>query len=616
MEHPAVTSEQQALRLSESPASSPQVVQGPVSPVRSVYLKMESIQNQRDQGLRTADFFDDSSEDEGLMSNGSPRVDAAEEKLKEKRRSSSPQHRKEATYLGSTPAQYVSRCRDETRVPIGPQLQDFLRLTSTPTTEQDPIKQTASHSDSSYNGSAEDTAQPQARRINIHSPGHGRIVHDTSPHISAMYDEKRPITRDSKGDSILADQILGAHAITLSALLRDEEALDSSSQHPSRGLLAAATDLTQFRLRSASAPAAKKVSLVPPPIDTSGPQRRLPENVVRTPYPFHHRKTFSKHSPLFSGPSPSASNLRETVLALSIRRHGSTRGMRVARIVVPTNLDLAATSGPNSTTSSPRKQTQKPEKHAGASDFDDETLFRQLRAQHATLSGSWRFLSARVLKRIAVSHSSACSSTSGALPCRHAHHQHYACPCASAAHDTPTSAHGLAHAPRSPRLLASRGLSDTFSEQKLMQHFWRPEIGKARYAWVHWAHRVASSAAEAECASRVPDTVVRRDSPTAIGAAGAGAMGEGEGEFGAEYVVALDFVEGWSASRILAALGVIVGASLAAGLLWVFLGVGADDVGFRGAGSRVGTGMLMGAFVLLVGWTGVLGWMGVSWLVL
>ena len=38
--------------------------------------------------------------------------------------------------------------------------------------------------------------------------------------------------------------------------------------------------------------------------------------------------------------------------------------------------------------------------------------------------------------------------------------------------------------------------------------------------------------------------------------------------------------------------------------------------GFRGAGSRVGAGLLMGISVLLVGLSGIAGWVGVSWLVI
>lgn len=37
--------------------------------------------------------------------------------------------------------------------------------------------------------------------------------------------------------------------------------------------------------------------------------------------------------------------------------------------------------------------------------------------------------------------------------------------------------------------------------------------------------------------------------------------------------------------------------------------------GFRGAGTRVGTGVLLGMLVLGLGWTAVAGWIGLSWLV-
>ena len=96
----------------------------------------------------------------------------------------------------------------------------------------------------------------------------------------------------------------------------------------------------------------------------------------------------------------------------------------------------------------------------------------------------------------------------------------------------------------------------------------------------------------------------------------------------------LEFVTAWSVWRLSIALGLVLVASVAATLLWVLLGQSTsfanldpstfsesnDDPiqgsGFRGAGSRVGAGLLMGISVLLVGLSGIAGWVGVSWLVI
>lgn len=110
--------------------------------------------------------------------------------------------------------------------------------------------------------------------------------------------------------------------------------------------------------------------------------------------------------------------------------------------------------------------------------------------------------------------------------------------------------------------------------------------------------------------------------------------------------VAVEFVEGWSVRRIALAVILVVVLSVAATVLWTTFGVEAsfvarggsssgdgsgngngEDVfggkgtrealegGFRGAGTRVGTGVLLGLLVLFLGWTGVGAWVVLSWLV-
>lgn len=118
---------------------------------------------------------------------------------------------------------------------------------------------TAGHSDGSYSGSLEEQSPARARYISLHKPGQGRIVHNASPRVSNTFND---IQSHSK-----ADQILGVHAITMQALLRDEEALsDSSSKYSSLSSTA-----RHSRNRSQSVPARKASAVLPPPIDTSAP---------------------------------------------------------------------------------------------------------------------------------------------------------------------------------------------------------------------------------------------------------------------------------------------------------------------------------------------------------
>jgi hypothetical protein len=88
----------------------------------------------------------------------------------------------------------------------------------------------------------------------------------------------------------------------------------------------------------------------------------------------------------------------------------------------------------------------------------------------------------------------------------------------------------------------------------------------------------------------------------------------------AEQHEGLEFVVSWSVRRILLALALVLTLSLAATLLWVFLGKNSHgdggQAGFMGAGDRVVAGVVMGISVLLIGMFGVGGWIGVSWLVL
>lgn len=94
--------------------------------------------------------------------------------------------------------------------------------------------------------------------------------------------------------------------------------------------------------------------------------------------------------------------------------------------------------------------------------------------------------------------------------------------------------------------------------------------------------------------------------------------------------IAIEFIQGWSLTGIVLAVTTILVLSMAAMLLWIFLGVGSVSTivpetggaggglkermrgGFRGAGDRVESGVALGVLVLLFGWTGVGAWILVS----
>ena len=72
--------------------------------------------------------------------------------------------------------------------------------------------------------------------------------------------------------------------------------------------------------------------------------------------------------------------------------------------------------------------------------------------------------------------------------------------------------------------------------------------------------------------------------------------------------LALELVEGWNIWKILGTLGTMIVLSVAATLIWSFVGVGGDPQG------RINTGFIFGALVLLVGWTISAAWALLSWL--
>lgn len=120
-----------------------------------------------------------------------------------------------------------------------------------------------------------------------------------------------------------------------------------------------------------------------------------------------------------------------------------------------------------------------------------------------------------------------------------------------------------------------------FAETELLAFYRRPKLGRGEHGWVEWIERLPENS---------------------------------EGEDSREKV-ALELTEDWCIRKIVLALLFVVVTSLAATLLWTFLGVGGDVEGFRGAAGRVETGAILGALVLLLGWTGVGAWILLSWLV-
>lgn len=486
-----------------------------------------------------------------------------------------------------------------------------------------------------------------AKRDLYHTMARAGVLPDTAKKVlESTKRESKPVPAENKPKSLeksILKPVLTERTSSLKARdakLHTKRRSQSDSQPPS---MAPSIPPTPPDRKSTSA-ANRKVFVVPPPID---PHRRVSaaSDYLRTPYPFHeaeqpdipsldqHRahvlQNVQQKSSQRYDLEPALDSLSAyTVLTLSVRRRYSPYGRRVTRLVIPANGDsrnLPTESHSSNTTTTNKTLTTNsnfdfflpefnPTRRTSSSKrdiippnaYDDALLFRRLRNHyHAELLGSssvarlWRrHIAARILKRIIVipEHADA-----GAP--RSSYRQHSS---------EPNSG------PRSPRYLARKGLSDTFSEGGLLRGFRRPRALRRRYGWVSWVHRVARDMDDSLDPQADDDEKVGED-----GGVGARRRRMHGGSLG---VVpgGLEFVEGWSAGRIVVAFLVVVLLAVAAVLLWVSLGpvpagagrfrVSGGGHGLRDAEGRLGTGLAMGVFVVGLGAVAVGGWLWVSWL--
>jgi hypothetical protein len=590
-------SQEKTARLSNSPAGTPRLVQAPASPVQSVHLDMMEDSLHGGQALRD-DFFDSSSR-EGVIIAAEVILSTEDTNQQQDRRCTSSSHKERTSYLGgATASDYISHCQDDVRLgqqtanfkPKGvTELSDsstlepyhFLKLTHSPCLPMFPPHRPPPGPRNETSWYEEEDSTPvatEAKPLSIQSPGQGRIVHHSSPRGSTIIEVNDV---ESSAVAVAAVEatnraIKDIHTQTMQALMHNNQAgVNQISFLPDSDCQALQSTIK------------KRVSLAPPPIEIASHTGSVPDNIVRTPYPFLFRKTYSKPSPLRT----SANLEHESILVLSIRRceTSSNRPRRVSKISIPGNVDAP----PPKMSSSSDKTKQK---HFDSLDFDDAHFFHELRKTYRHLAGPYRFFSARRLQYIDISHSITCSdkhSLEFGLRSRTA---------SFCSHDFP----------RSPRFLASRGLTDSFSAAELMKHYNNPKIGKARYAWVHWAHRISSVAPQIQSPASAPPA----DSPAArLASSKATETDHMVGDGGC--AAGLEFVEGWCAWIISVAVVSVVLCALAAALCWIFLGPNMFILssGYRNFGERVEGGCLLGAFVLMIGWSGLIGWATLSWLV-
>ncbi|GAB7355411.1 hypothetical protein MBLNU459_g5928t1 [Dothideomycetes sp. NU459] len=380
------------IHMSESPRQRPRITHNVQSPIHSVHpeMMMESLSSQLDLGHRTADFFDDTDEDSPIDT----RVEASEIGLAtDGAQHSTLEEKKPENRLRATPGQSQSSRQNHSSPP-----QPLGHHDQTTSATQHVVELHGSDSvASSYVGSVEELTIPYpSRRSNnnhtfssVSQKHRGRVPETSIP------DDESPMLVKQRN----ASQMLDALDLTLQALLQDDQTCNDglrrqSHTFPHRGSRHISSNIRASRRRPASAPA-KKVSMIPPPIEL-GTAKSLAHNVhITTPYPFEpiRRKTFEPCTPLSPDTLASTRGTAESILTLNISHQNQHSRPRIATIVIPTSSDFHTFK----LASTPEKDS-----HFATLDFDDAAFFAALKASYNSLVGPWRWFSARTLTKIEV----------------------------------------------------------------------------------------------------------------------------------------------------------------------------------------------------------------------
>ncbi len=302
----------------------------------------------------------------------------------------------------------------------------------------------------------------------------------------------------------------------------------------------------------------RKVSFPLPPLIEVKPEHRfLRQSIVSTPYPPESptNKEGGEQSSS-SGQAPLGNAEPKTILTLVLYSHGN-RAPRIKKVVIPDPQELNVADG----------DEKGPQYKATLKiDFDDETLFNLIRTNYAGMRGPVRTLaSARSVHSLKLVSYTALSQ----LAARHA---------------GPVFRWTL------------MGHDGVFAEQKLLDLYTKPRLGRSKHDWTEWVKNHSSQNTD-------------------------GSPQDGE-------QLALEITEGWCLPRISFAVTTVLVLSLAATLLWTFKGskvtlesaIGDKEafreaeVALRGrAGDRLEAGVALGMLVLMFGWTGIGAWVLLSW---
>ena len=276
------------------------------------------------------------------------------------------------------------------------------------------------------------------------------------------------------------------------------------------------------------------------------------------------------------------------VVWVGVSRETWWRGARagsgkLVKIVIPQNFTLKITYrshgfGPGDSNEKDRKPSRwihriGNRKQAAQIDFDDAFFAHELRKSYFTLSGSFisRTFSASTLSHIRLSQYALWSGTTATTPPTHHPLQGLL---------ATSQGHALAHNEATP-----------FNEEALLVLFRKPMSGFRRYSWVSWARKLSSSSSSSSC--------VTSDAPQRV--CGCCTCQHRSTQTLQTTIPTIEFVATPSVQRILGVLALVICMTIAATLLWVFLGPpggGGDEQDERRR--RVGSGVAVGVLGVLV----------------
>lgn len=655
-------------RISSSPASSPRIIEPDVSRRESVHPKMSDTM---EKGLQPgADFFDDSSESEWEDSEGDMTQTFSMDGQSNGMRSmvhgltcdvrdSTRGRGRERTNLAALPLfdQFTKR---NSNTDIGPEAKavpsqlkgdgtKMAREMSLKRLGKENVRVVHNHSTS---GTPRDSlkSNPSGDEFpDFFQPPHGMRSLSADPQDSKSQSRHR---RNTSG-SVIAGSIINAHIMTM-------RALESLNQSPSDNLDTSNNHALPFN-KLASFSSSRRITL--PPLRTASADRdhfrppHLPDHFIKTPYPFTAKKDFPKprsrpRQHIVSSARHSAGMDRMARLDSGYnsektrREHDDRKGKHVLGLEASGGVyDLRSGLQRNEDAQGVIRSRSEPDKENSQSevwlslergtfrstdsnhtmrklekiivpssltasspacaggrgvtvDFDDYYFAERLHEGHNRLAGSWirRTFRAKQLHAIRLAQLHTWSGVT-----------------------SPVAPSGL--------LAAGAGFdldADTrspFTEEGLMSLYRRPSNGKARYTWVHWAHRVAASNSPCQSIQEPRNELQRRrttslshspekESPLVVETEVASISTKLP-----ESITTVQFVYILSTTRIVVVLAFMLVLSMIAAVLWVLLGTSRTGVRVgtsRERSERVGSGMAVGILVLLVECVGFGGWVALS----